>query len=114
MKLLKNKKCKRFINVYLTIRFIFIITTYKQLWQAVVDMLNKIVLIKIIKSVKFPAETIWRSSQPRRASTAIILITIYKDIQEIRYNSLKKKIEPYWQISNKAIQQNIKLIRKKL
>jgi hypothetical protein len=68
------------------------ITTYKQLWQAVVNVLNKIILIKIIKSVKFLAETIWRSSQPCKASTAIILITIYKDIQEIRYNSLKKKL----------------------
>jgi hypothetical protein len=92
MKLLKNKKCKRFINVHLTVRFIFIITTYKQLWQAVINMLNKIALMKIIKSVKFLAETIWGSSQPRKASTAIILITIYKDIQEIKYNSLKKKL----------------------
>jgi hypothetical protein len=95
MKLFKNKKCKRFTNVHLTIGFIFIITTYKQLRQAVVNMLNEIVLMKIIKSVKFPAETIWRSSQPRKASTAIILITIYKNIQGIEYNSLKKKIKPY-------------------
>jgi hypothetical protein len=95
MKLLKNKKCKRFTNIHLTIGFIFIITTYKQLWQAIVDVLNKIILIKIIKSVKFFAETIRRSSQPCKASTAIIFITIYKDIQGIRYNSLKKEIEPY-------------------
>jgi hypothetical protein len=58
MKLLKNKKCKRFANVYLTFEFIFIITTYKQLRQAVVNVLNKIILMKIIKSVKFLAETI--------------------------------------------------------
>jgi hypothetical protein len=92
MKLLKNKKCKRFANVYLTIRFIFMITTYKQLRQTVVDVLNKTVLMKIIKSIKFPTETIWRSSQPRKALIAIILIIIYKDIQRIRYNSLKKKL----------------------
>jgi hypothetical protein len=70
--------------------------------------------MKIIKSVKFPTETIWRSSQPCKASIAIILIIIYKNIQEIRYNSLKKEIKPYWQINNKVIQQNIKLIRKEL
>jgi hypothetical protein len=80
MKLLKNKKCKRFANIHLTIRFIFIITIYKQLWQAIVNILNKIILMKIIKSIKFLAETIWRSSQPRKASTTIILITIYKNI----------------------------------
>jgi hypothetical protein len=114
MKLLKNKKCKRFTNVHLTVGFIFMITTYKQLRQAVVDVLNETVLMKIIKSVKFPAETIWGSSQPRKASTAIILITIYKDIQGIGYNSLKKEIEPYWQMSNEAIQRNIKLVRKEL
>jgi hypothetical protein len=91
MKLLKNKKYKKFTNIHLTIKFIFIITTYKQLWQTIVNMLNEIVLIKIIKSVKFPAETIWGSSQPCKASTTIIPITIYKDIQEIKYNSLKKK-----------------------
>jgi hypothetical protein len=95
MKLLKNKKCKRFTNVHLTVGFIFMITTYKQLWQAVVDVLNETVLMKIIKSIKFPAETIWGSSQPCKASTTIILITIYKDIQGIGYNSLKKEIEPY-------------------
>jgi hypothetical protein len=95
MKLLKNKKCKRFTNVYLTIGFIFMITIYKQLRQAVVDVLNEIVLMKIIKSIKFLAETIWGSSQPRKASTTIILITIHKDIQGIEYNSLKKKIKPY-------------------
>jgi hypothetical protein len=71
------------------------ITTYKQLRQAVVDVLNETVLMKIIKSVKFPTETIWRSSQPRKASTTIIFIIIYKDIQRIGYNSLKKEIEPY-------------------
>jgi hypothetical protein len=92
MILLKNKKCKRFTNIHLTIGFIFIITTYKQLWQAVVNVLNEIVLMKIIKSIKFSVETIWRSSQPRKASTAIILITIYKNIQRIGYNSLKKKL----------------------
>jgi hypothetical protein len=78
-------------------------------------MLNKIILMKIIKSVKFPTETIWRSSQPHKASTTIILITIYKDIQGIKYNNnLKKEIKPYWQINNEAIQQNIKFVRKEL
>jgi hypothetical protein len=93
--LLKNKKCKRFVNVHLTVGFIFIITTYKQLWQTVIDVLNKIVLMKIIKSIKFHAETIWGSSQPCKTSTAIILIIIYKNIQKIKYNSLKKKIKLY-------------------
>jgi hypothetical protein len=54
------------------------------------------------------------SSQPRKASIAIILITIYKDIQGIGYNSLKKEIELYWQMNNEAIQRNIKLVRKEL
>jgi hypothetical protein len=103
MKLLKNKKCKRFAKVHLTIGFIFIITTYKQFRQAIVNVLNEIILMKIIKSIKFLAKTIWRSSQPRKALTTIILITIYKNIQGIKYNSLKKEIEPYWQMNNEVI-----------
>jgi hypothetical protein len=53
MKLLKNKKCKRFANVHLAIRFIFIITTYKQLRQAIVNMLNETIWWKSLNLLNF-------------------------------------------------------------
>jgi hypothetical protein len=90
------------------------ITSYKQLKQEIVDVLGVIVLKQVLKFVQFSNGAICGSLQPPKASSAITLVTLYKDIHGIGYDALRKHIHPFWDLSNEAIQRNIKYVRTEL
>ena len=71
--------------------------------------LNAIVKGAIINDLK-----LWGATRPRNFKKGMIFATLLKDIQGLGYLKLRKKFVEYSDLSNEAMQHNVKLVRRAL
>jgi hypothetical protein len=77
-------------------------------------VLKSSLITRLLKFISFFEKTLWGFNRPAKSFQMVLYNTIWKDIQGLRYNALKKYIAPFWKMGNVALQHNMKYVRSEL
>ena len=85
-----------------------------QIRDEIIEAIDRPALNAIIKGAMVNEVKLWGNTRPRNFVKGMIYATLLKDIQGLGYLKLRKRLVEYSDLSNEAIQHNVKLVRRAL
>ena len=86
----------------------------RQLRMELEETLGIPALRTILKDVHINEVKLWGTTRPRNFVKGMVIATLLKDVQGLGYLKLRKRLAEWSDLSNEAIQHNVKLVRRAL